>query len=91
MATPASWAHLSVPCKTPQIRSTCSATLTSTAVPNVTRFYDSGKVACQEVVDARVWLGIHFRSADVHGERMGEQVAEWALDRYFRPVSSPQS
>lgn len=64
-------------------------TLTSTAVPNVTRFYDSGKVACQEVVDARVWLGIHFRSADVRGERMGEQVAEWALDRYFRPVSSP--
>jgi hypothetical protein len=63
-------------------------TFTSTAVPNVTRFYDSGKVACQEVVDARVWLGIHFRTADVRGERIGQQVAEWALDHYFRPVSS---
>ena len=62
-------------------------TFTSTAVPNVTRSYDSEKAACQEVVDARVWLGIHFRTADVRGARMGQQVADWALDHYFRPVS----
>jgi hypothetical protein len=61
-------------------------TFISTAVPNATRFYDSGKVARQEVVDARVWLGIHFRTADVRGAQMGEQVAEWGLDHYFRPV-----
>ena len=60
-------------------------TFTSTAVPG-TRVYDSGDEAVQEVVDARIWLGIHFRSADVRGARMGQQVAEWALDRYFRPV-----
>ena len=47
-------------------------TFTSTAVPNVTRFYDSEKAACKEVVDARVWLGIHFRTADVRGARMGQ-------------------
>ena len=64
-------------------------TFTSTAVPNVTRFYDSEKAACQEVVDARVWLGIHFRTADVRGARMGQQVADWALDHYFRPASQP--
>jgi hypothetical protein len=64
-------------------------TFISTAVPNVTRFYDSEKAACQEVVDARVWLGIHFRSADVRGAQMGQQVADWALDRYFRPVGQP--
>jgi hypothetical protein len=59
----------------------------STAAPNVTRFYDSEKAACQEVVDARAWLGIHFRTADVRGARMGQRVADWALDHYFRPVS----
>jgi hypothetical protein len=64
-------------------------TFISTAVPNVTRFYDSEKVACQEVVDARVWLGIHFRTADVRGAQMGQQVANWALDRYFQPVDQP--
>jgi len=33
-----------------------------------------------------VWLGYHFRTADTRGARMGQQVAEWALDRYFGPV-----
>jgi hypothetical protein len=32
-------------------------------------------------------LGIHFRFADTAGARMGEQVADWALDHYFRPVN----
>jgi hypothetical protein len=50
---------------------------------------DSEKAACQEVVDARVWLGIHFRTADVRGAQMGKQVADWALDHYFQPVSQP--
>jgi hypothetical protein len=48
------------------------------------RIYASGSVAVQEVVDARMWLGIHFRSADVRGAQMGQEVAEWTLDRYFR-------
>jgi hypothetical protein len=61
-------------------------TFISTAVPGVTRFYDSGRDARQDVVDARVWLGIHFRFADTLGAQMGQQVAEWALDHYFRPV-----
>jgi hypothetical protein len=61
--------------------------LTSTAVPDVKRTYDSEKAVCQDVVDARVWLGIHFRSADVRGAKMGQQVADWALDHYFKPVS----
>jgi hypothetical protein len=50
---------------------------------------DSEKAACQEVVDARVWLGIHFRTADVRGAQMGKQVADWALDHYFQPMSQP--
>jgi hypothetical protein len=62
-------------------------TLISTAVPGVTRSYDSGKVLRGDVVDARVWLGIHFRFADTGGARMGQQVADWALDHYFRPVN----
>jgi hypothetical protein len=61
-------------------------TFTSTAVQGKERHYDSGKKARQDVVDARVWLGYHFRTADVRGARMGQQVAEWALDHYFAPV-----
>jgi hypothetical protein len=61
-------------------------TFISTAVPNVKRFYDSGTTARQDVVDARVWLGYHFRTADTRGARMGQQVAEWGLDHYFGPA-----
>jgi hypothetical protein len=64
---------------TPHLR----LTLTSTAVPGVVRSYDSGKSLRNDVVDARVWLGIHFRTADTGGVEMGQRVADWILDRYF--------
>jgi hypothetical protein len=37
-------------------------------------------------VDARVWLGIHFRFADTAAREMGGQLAAWTLDHYFQPV-----
>lgn len=67
-------------------------TLTSTAFPagdeRATRFYDTGGQVRREVIDARVWLGIHFRFADTAAARMGQQVARYALDHYFRPVQA---
>jgi len=61
-------------------------TLGSTAVPGVTRSYESARTLNADVVDARIWLGIHYRFADTLGLRMGQQVADWAADRYFHPV-----
>ena len=62
-------------------------TLTSTAVPpGVQRHYDCGDALLQDVVDARVWQGIHFRTADTAARDMGEQLAAWTLDHYFQPV-----
>lgn len=58
-------------------------TLISTAVPGAVRKYDFGSSLRNDVVDARVWLGIHFRSADTGGVDMGQRVADWALDHYF--------
>jgi hypothetical protein len=60
-------------------------TLISTAVPGAVRNYDSGNAVRNAVVDARIWLGIHFRFADTGGVDMGQQVADWALDHYFGP------
>ena len=59
-------------------------TLISTAVPGAVRHYDSGNSLRNTVVDARVWLGIHFRTSDKRGVEMGQRVARWALDHYFR-------
>ena len=61
-------------------------TLTSTAAPGVQRHYDCGGALLQDVVDARVWQGIHFRTADTAARDVGEQLAAWTLDHYFQPV-----
>jgi hypothetical protein len=60
-------------------------TLISTAVPGAVRNYDSARALRNDVVDARMWLGIHFRFADTGGVEIGERVAEWALTHYFGP------
>jgi hypothetical protein len=61
-------------------------TLISTAVPGVTRQYDSGPELRRDVVDARVWLGIHFRFADTAASDLGVRLADWTVDHYFQPV-----
>jgi hypothetical protein len=54
--------------------------------PIANRSYNSGRAIRQEVINARVWLGIHFRFADTAAARMGRQVAAYGLDHYFQPV-----
>jgi hypothetical protein len=45
----------------------------------------------QDVIDARVWLGIHFGTADVRGVQMGSEVAAGALDHYFQRSADKHS
>ncbi|MGX1566625.1 vanadium-dependent haloperoxidase [Streptomyces sp. NPDC055506] len=40
----------------------------------------------QDVIDARVWGGIHTRTADEVGAATGRELAAWALRKYFRPA-----
>src|SRR5262249_27838246 len=50
-----------------------------------TRTYDRFSDAAQDVVDARIYEGIHFRFADEVGRKQGRQVAEFAFKNYLRP------
>jgi hypothetical protein len=43
----------------------------------ITRRWNSLNEAVQEVIDARVYSGIHFRNSDEVGARMGHQVAQF--------------
>ena len=61
-------------------------TLISTTAPGVVRHYDSGRALLQDVVNARVWNGFHFRSADIASRDLGRQLAAWTLDHYFQPA-----
>ncbi len=61
--------------------------VTST-VPNLlhaTRHFDSVEDLVQEIINARVWAGIHYRESDVKGVIIGRKVAHWTLQRYFLP------
>jgi hypothetical protein len=40
----------------------------------------------QDAIDARVFSGIHFRTADEIGAAMGTQIAAYALANYFAPA-----
>jgi hypothetical protein len=55
------------------------------------RHFTSCSQAAQEVVDARVLLGIHFRFADEEGRRLGERVAHWTMQKFLRPVPGSQN
>ena len=49
------------------------------------RFFTSFSQAAQEVVDARIFLGIHFRSADEEARQLGNRVARWVFHKYLEP------
>lgn len=50
------------------------------------REFTSFSQAAQEVVDARILLGIHFRSADEEARRLGERVSHWTFQKFLKPV-----
>ncbi len=51
-----------------------------------TRNFDRFSDALKEVINARVWAGIHFRTADTQGAVLGKKVARYLKKHYFQPV-----
>lgn len=68
---------------------TFSITTTNTG-PTIqdTRTFNHFSDASQEVVDARIYEGIHFRFADETARNQGRQVADWAFKNFLRPLGS---
>ena len=50
-----------------------------------TRSFDRFSDMLKEVIDARVWGGIHFRTADTQGAVLGKKVAHHLTKHYFQP------
>jgi hypothetical protein len=53
-----------------------------------TQHFDNVEDMQKQIVDARVWLGFHFRNSVEQGVGVGNDVAKWELDRFFQPVHS---
>ncbi|MEV6373080.1 vanadium-dependent haloperoxidase [Micromonospora musae] len=58
----------------------------SSADSGTTRHFGSFSEALDELIGARVWGGVHFRSADVDGAALGEAVFRYAVRHHFRPL-----
>jgi hypothetical protein len=51
-----------------------------------TRTFNRLSVTLRENINARIWAGIHFRTSDVEGARLGRKVADYLHQHYFQPV-----
>jgi hypothetical protein len=56
------------------------------AVPQNPRRYDRFSAAADDIVDARIYEGIHFRSADEDARSEGKHIANWAFAHFLRPL-----
>ena len=64
----------------------CSVKSIPAQAANPERSFTRFSQAAAEVVEARILLGIHFRSADEEGRRLGRRVAHWTFKRFLEPV-----
>jgi hypothetical protein len=51
-----------------------------------TRTFATVNDVTSQIVDARVWIGFHYRFSNVGGVQLGTDVARWTLKHYFRPA-----
>jgi hypothetical protein len=51
-----------------------------------THHFETVKDLDREVVNARVWIGFHYRHSGFAGVKLSREVAHWTLQRYFRPT-----
>ena len=60
--------------------------VTSAQFPGETRHYDRFSQALAEITEARIWAGLHFRTADVQAKLLGKKVANYMADHFFQRV-----
>jgi len=69
---------------------TFKVTTTNTGPTNMdTRVYNRFSDVLSDVVNARIWEGIHFRFADTEARTQGTRVANWAFTNFLRPIDEP--
>jgi hypothetical protein len=61
-------------------------TLTSTFPGTVPHTFASTDEMIREIIDARVFAGIHYRTSVMRGTVLGRRVAHWVARNYFLPA-----
>ncbi len=65
-------------------------TTTNALALQKTRTFTRFSQAEQEVIDARVYVGIHYRNSDTTAQAQGRRVSNWVFRHYMRSVDEPE-
>jgi hypothetical protein len=60
--------------------------MTSVTMPNVTHRWTTLEAFTQEVANARIWAGFHYRFSTVVGTEMGGKVAQYVVESALLPA-----
>jgi hypothetical protein len=59
----------------------------TSAVTGPSRHFATTRTLDRQTMNARTWLGLHFRKAMTDGNALGHDVARYGVRHYFRPAS----
>jgi hypothetical protein len=60
--------------------------VTSSRFPGEIRSFDRFSDPLDEITEARIWAGLHYRTADVQARKLGRKVARYMAKHYFQPL-----
>lgn len=63
----------------------------SVTITGINRQWNTFTEGTEEVIDARVYSGIHFRTADEVGSRLGGQIAQYVFAHALKPCAGRRS
>jgi PAP2 superfamily len=64
-------------------------TMTSATAPGVTRRWTNLHAYADEVANARIWAGFHYRFSTQVGQDMGRKIGDYVVQNVMQPVSPP--
>jgi len=62
-------------------------TLATPTAPGVTHSWTRSQDYVDELPNARIWSGIHYRFSTVVGTDMGRKIGEYTVQNYLRPLN----
>jgi hypothetical protein len=65
--------------------------VTSAQFPGETRHFDRLSQPITEITEARIWAGLHYRTADLQAVTLGRNVVKYMANNYFQRVGDNTS
>jgi len=65
-------------------------TLSSPGYPSFTWTFGHFSDAAAQVIEARIWAGIHFRNSCNVGAQQGMKLSHYVLHNFLRPLENSQ-